>query len=46
MLSRDDKEIDLRDLEDEEDANQVDSLSIETDATIEAVEETEVNTTK
>ena len=46
MLSRDDKEIDLRDLEDEEDANQVDSLSIETDVTIETVEETEVNTTK
>ncbi|MBD3108641.1 DNA-directed RNA polymerase subunit beta [Bacillus sp. AGMB 02131] len=46
MLSRDDKEIDLRDLEDEEDANQVDSLSIETDVTAETVEETEVNTTK
>ena len=46
MLSRDDKEIDLRDLEDEEDANHVDSLSIETDIAIETIEETEVNTTK
>ena len=46
MLSRDDKEIDLRDLEDEEEANQVDALSIEPDLNLETVEETEVNTTK
>ncbi|MFS0784200.1 DNA-directed RNA polymerase subunit beta [Bacillus sp. 1P06AnD] len=46
IMSSDDKEIEMRDMEDDEEANQSEALSLESDAKVETVEETEVNTTK
>ena len=45
ILSSDDQEIEMRDLEDEEDAHQTDAISLEPDTKLDSVEETEVNTT-
>ncbi len=45
ILSSDDKEIEMRDLEDEDDVNQSDALSLESESKAPVVE-TEVNTTK
>ncbi|WP_050613625.1 DNA-directed RNA polymerase subunit beta [Bacillus testis] len=46
IMSSEDKEIEMRDMEDDEEANQSEALSLESDTQVDTVEETEVNTTK